>query len=383
MSVRRSLMRPARGLSDSIGARLFGRHLVFDYEAPANEFDSESGSALSGGSKPAGWSSDVARRFRMALVSFALWFEMPGLVFCGLTYGGGEFTRDIRVDKKALRDWLHDCSDVLEAVWILEYQKRGVPHFHFVARLRDGVSVDEFEARLKRWWIRRTGFGESSAADRHKHWGHVEPVREDSFGGIAGYLSKELSKSNQKQSGAGRCWGFIGDFEPFRVEPEAVSLPPVAVRMIVDADARQRDKWAAEIERRTGQRPRDKFIEIPGADVDTAPTYVMPMPSLLMSDASEDYRMLIEASDAVYEARDASEPLYGPPEPFRCVRGDSVASEAVSEFVSDSERMNGSDAPADSGASGVRLVGIGLHIEVPSPISAAEVDENAVSGDDS
>lgn len=72
-------------------------------------------------------------------------------------------------------------------LWVMEFQKRGAIHFHFL--------LTEYVSKT---WLR-------------EHWGngHVKATRVWHEDGLRGYLLKEISKNNQKRvhGFSGRWWG--------------------------------------------------------------------------------------------------------------------------------------------------------------------------------
>ena len=160
---------------------------------------------------------------------------MPQLVsqFC-LTYHQAK--PDGATAKKNIHAWLQVLNRVAPGVgylWILEFQSRGVPHFH--VWLTAPYSVDLWQ-RLGRAWNR------IAEPDSPEHlWWHTAERVDSSTGKVqrsfmawemkgAGYLRKYMSKEAQKcvPDGfgfVGRFWGCTRDLVPEPIEIPAEDLP--------------------------------------------------------------------------------------------------------------------------------------------------------------
>jgi len=122
--------------------------------------------------------------------------------------------------------------------WILEFQRRGAPHFHlFVAKegelgaalalesvesvIRRGVPTDLRRGELESWiadsWLEVIGDTSEKAFDFH-HGGIIEDLRSPDAAGR--YVGKEAGKRNQKKlpegyaAGVGRWWYLAPRFAP-------------------------------------------------------------------------------------------------------------------------------------------------------------------------
>jgi len=82
------------------------------------------------------------------------------------------------------------------AIWVLEFQKRGAPHFHLL------VTGWISKAWVAAAWADIT-FGDASACSR------VEAIRDPEAGGkyLAKYLTKSLDDAGRGVQGVGRWWG--------------------------------------------------------------------------------------------------------------------------------------------------------------------------------
>jgi hypothetical protein len=131
-------------------------------------------------------------------------------LFLTLTYPR-EFPVDLGVSKghlkrffERLQYYFEDCG----AIWKLEFQKRGAPHYHI---LLWGVGYDvRFLEWVSRAWYEVVGSGD----ERHLRAGtRVEWIR--SVRGTFSYASKYLGKDQvvpeeSKEVGVGRFWGIWG-----------------------------------------------------------------------------------------------------------------------------------------------------------------------------
>lgn len=126
-------------------------------------------------------------------------------LFVTLTYPG-EWPADHRVWKRDLRAWLDRLRRLdahCWAVWRLEPQRRGAPHYHLLVFGR---------VRLDKVWLSETWYEVVGSGDlRHKRAGtQVERIR--SWRGVTSYAAKYLAKEVEALPGAwsegvGRWWG--------------------------------------------------------------------------------------------------------------------------------------------------------------------------------
>lgn len=88
------------------------------------------------------------------------------------------------------------------AVWRLEFQERGAPHFHVLLWGWEGENVWALRVWVARAWYEVVGSGD----ERHLRAGtQVDEVR--SYRGVLAYASKYMSKADRSRSGVGRWWG--------------------------------------------------------------------------------------------------------------------------------------------------------------------------------
>ncbi len=196
-----------------------------------------------------GWSARSKRRFRMRMASIA-WREGE-YVFLTLTYPK-EFPHDPLVWKRQLKTFMKAWARQYgqpRAVWVLEFQERGAPHFHIVFEAPPGVgrAIDDQLPHVRRWfagtWHRivtgcagdhtdGTGLGPGCVPwhyERHLEGEHCKQAT--GARAAISYLERELGKEGQKtlpayldhqcddacdqdlcsaRRGAGRWWGVVG-----------------------------------------------------------------------------------------------------------------------------------------------------------------------------
>ena len=160
---------------------------------------------------------------------------------CGITFHSmatftypREFPRDgrqVKNDLKRQNQWFDRHFPGVRAIWFLEFQKRGAPHFHhlldidlasyseLVERRRKSRVGDratyrtshEMERDLARAWYRIVGSGD----ERHLQAGVSWEVLEISDAAVR-YAAKHAAKPRQKHvpeeyHNVGRFWGRIGE----------------------------------------------------------------------------------------------------------------------------------------------------------------------------
>lgn len=102
------------------------------------------------------------------------------------------------------------------AIWRIENQKRGAPHFHLILFLAAAVPEKEMVEWVSRSWHEVVGSGD----ENHLHYGaKTELFR--SARGVASYCSKYVSKPEDGERVRlieGRQWGREGDFPEERID---------------------------------------------------------------------------------------------------------------------------------------------------------------------
>lgn len=114
--------------------------------------------------------------------------------------------------KRHLKNWWHRLKRKVPgvgAIWKLEPQKRGAPHYHLLIWGLEGVPLGELIAWVSRSWYQVVGSGD----ERHLWAGtRVEPIR--SRQGVLRYATKYLGKINEAGAEGwdepGRFWGGQG-----------------------------------------------------------------------------------------------------------------------------------------------------------------------------
>jgi hypothetical protein len=159
-----------------------------------------------------GLSRAAARRLAFAVRNTPE-LATPGADWVGLTYPA-DYPRDGRACKRHLDTfgkWLRRHGGC--AVWCLEYQTRGAPHFHLIVRRRGLQSLlaqGDWRKELASAWYRIVGSGDA----KHLRAGtSSDPVRHPERVGT--YMATYISKADQKTVPAdvtlpGRMWGMIG-----------------------------------------------------------------------------------------------------------------------------------------------------------------------------
>lgn len=145
-----------------------------------------------------------------------------------LTYPA-EYPRCSEIHKRHLDNFRRALDRVrggeYAAIWRLEYQKRGAPHYHILMLFKNTINITRFTT-----WARATWFRIVESGDR-RHLLHGADVRavykpKTGSGGLMRYLVKYLGKVCETEDLPGRIWGEWG------------SMPEV-VRMAVVFETRQ------------------------------------------------------------------------------------------------------------------------------------------------
>lgn len=166
-------------------------------------------------------------RMRLAFIAMASPVRFQSIIT--LTYGS-EFPIDGKTVKHQLRLFLNRLKADYGAsyLWVIEFQRRGAPHFHIAVDYADPTAVDR--AWLAETWVESCGYGRlpyrQSGLDQpeyeqavkmyrvHAHEKAWEPIREPD--GANHYFVKYATKTYQKQVPSeyidvGRFWGCSQD----------------------------------------------------------------------------------------------------------------------------------------------------------------------------
>jgi hypothetical protein len=128
-----------------------------------------------------------------------------------------------KADLKAFRKRLGRSAGPFGAVWKLELQKRGVPHYHLAVFFPQLVAWSGVAAVVRSAWRDITGARVVDVQTIHCPGG--DSVR------LMRYLAKYLGKSWDSQSAWGRVWGvWHPDLIPF---VDAVSVPLTRSEVVV------------------------------------------------------------------------------------------------------------------------------------------------------
>lgn len=152
--------------------------------------------------------SRASRRRLMQTIAKTKKSALP--VFITLTYPG-EWSKDAKRWKRDLRVFwmrLERRFPHISAVWKLEFQKRGAPHYHLLVW---GAEYAPLLLQVGRLWYEVVGSGD----ERHLLAGtRVEKVRD--WRGVMSYASKYLGKLEVSTSEVGRFWGVMNsEFIPW------------------------------------------------------------------------------------------------------------------------------------------------------------------------
>jgi len=174
----------------------YDKDTVYSYANMRQRFKSSKDSHKRGEIKQFSWAS--RRRARLVIRNVSSYMRVEA----GLTYPkqyavSGEETKK---HLHALMEWLRRRNN--SALWMLEFQKRGAPHYHLLLQMP--IPKDE----LANAWYRIVG----SKDPKHlKHGTHIAWIR--SHAKTASYFSTYMTKVGQKQvpdnfTGVGRFWGY-------------------------------------------------------------------------------------------------------------------------------------------------------------------------------
>lgn len=156
-----------------------------------------------------GFSYKASARCRFA-VSNTPELSSPGALLITLTYPS-VYPKDMREVKRHLHTLGKRCRRLgAYFAWVLEYQDRGAPHYHLVARFPQTMCLKEVQKWVARNWYEVVG----SADNSHRLAGtRTELVKTPET--CSWYLSKYLTKEYQKVVpvdvvNPGRMWGMVG-----------------------------------------------------------------------------------------------------------------------------------------------------------------------------
>lgn len=139
------------------------------------------------------------------------------------------------VDKlRRMRTW---------GAWKMEFQKRGVVHFHLISCSEESLNYD-WLPEYWHYWAKRQGWGVDWAALLHAaDWEFVSGDR------VAFYVAKYMLKDGGGGREFGRYWGFWGRRDAFYKKKE-LFLPGPVLRSIL---RRLGDEWECSMQvRRSG-----------------------------------------------------------------------------------------------------------------------------------
>ncbi|MDR2849030.1 MAG: hypothetical protein LBW77_00545 [Verrucomicrobiota bacterium] len=165
-----------------------------------------------------GLSPRASRRLRWAVENTPELCSRQAFFIC-LTYPA-EWPKDGRTVKRHLDALGKRCRRAGGCfAWALEYQTRGAPHFHLLARFPESWDIRTVRVWVASGWYEIVGSGD----ERHLRAGtSVERVRHAECAGwyISGYLGKECQKTVPDGVALpGRMWGMVGVRTP---KPEKV-----------------------------------------------------------------------------------------------------------------------------------------------------------------
>jgi len=163
-----------------------------------------------------GFSKKSRRRLREKLIAIDWTGLLPAVgrsdrsAFVTLTYPGthsGDW-QDWKRDLQAFQKRLKRRYGVTAAIWRLEYQRRGSPHYHVLIIFDHRIDVKAFRKWVSQAWYDCVGSGDP----RHLKAGTncrmlYGPVRR-----LLHYLCKYLVKQDDQEREGGRAWGTWGTF---------------------------------------------------------------------------------------------------------------------------------------------------------------------------
>lgn len=156
-----------------------------------------------------------------------------GACICPDPLPSGKFVKHhLSLFRKRLIRYFKKQGSEISALWFLEFQKRGAPHFHMILWSSDGLSLTKYDLEPMRDWVRYAWaeiVDHKNPIERKKHENagtRVEFMKKPTFG----YASKYASKMEQKNvppefRDVGRFWGLFGCSRPSPVESVQTMSP--------------------------------------------------------------------------------------------------------------------------------------------------------------
>lgn len=152
--------------------------------------------------------SQQSRRRLMRLMMRIDWEAIAGRAyFVTLTYPE-HYPDDGRVWKKNLRAFLRrlERRGLQGAVWRLEFQERGAPHFHLLLIFSDRVDLCWLREYVSGAWYEVVGSGDEKHLAAGTNCQRVRVGR-----GLMSYIAKYLAKELVDGATVGRRWGVVGE----------------------------------------------------------------------------------------------------------------------------------------------------------------------------
>lgn len=179
-----------------------------------------------GGGGPRGQITDFSKASRRRLLRLVNQIDKGRTakpLFLTLTYPAA-WPKDPRVWKnhlKAFRERMRRKYGKFPAIWRLEFQKRGAPHFHLLIFAE--MDLNRLYLFLSRAWYEVVGSGD----DKHLLAG-TQAARVKSWRGVKSYAAKYMGKLEQLQEGVqltGRFWGtWYRDLLPIEAETNRITV---------------------------------------------------------------------------------------------------------------------------------------------------------------
>lgn len=170
-----------------------------------------------------GFSAKSRRRLLRTLMGCDL--SLPTLYFGTLTYhkayGGDPDRWHLHLRRLVRQLERHFAPAAVGCLWVLEFQRRGAPHFHFLLHVSRPFDLEHFGEWLPAEWNRICEAGNPFAIERRAWVERFELRKRNGVARGVGYFIKYASKRQQKQRvdretgevlPTGRMWGVIGDF---------------------------------------------------------------------------------------------------------------------------------------------------------------------------